>query len=232
MGYWVKAVLGLSLFLAGLAAFEYSLHELMQVGTCASGGPYVSARPCPEGTAEKALLIPAGLIVGMVGLIVFALRGRRPGAESDSRRVSAALLGWSSLFIVTGVVAALTSYGPGSDPDQDARWVGIFLFALFVPMGLAGLLVARAGRRTRIWASQQIDMSGLQQFATTPGRAGAPPPASPATAARPSPPAPSAPVPTTGDPVDRLRRLGELRDKGVLSPAEFDAAKARILAEL
>jgi hypothetical protein len=36
----------------------------------------------------------------------------------------------------------------------------------------------------------------------------------------------------SGDPVERLRKLGELRDKGLLTPAEFESAKSRILAEL
>jgi hypothetical protein len=52
--------------------------------------------------------------------------------------------------------------------------------------------------------------------------AGGPQTARPATPSRPA----------GGDPVDRLRKLGELRDAGVLSAAEFDTAKARILAEL
>ena len=215
MGYWVKAVLGLALFLAGLAAFEYSLHELMEIGTCASGGPYVPARPCPEGTAAKALLMPAGFIVGTIGLIVFALRGRRPGASPDGRRLSAALLGWSAIFVVTGIVALMTSYGPGSDPNQEARWVGIFLAALFIPMGLGALIPAWLGRNARRAAAPLL--AAHQAAVATP----------PAAPARPSPrPAPA------GDPVERLRKLADLRDAGVLSAAEFDAAKARILAEL
>src|SRR3954462_5893852 len=75
MSYWVRAILGLALLAAGLGGFLYGLYELMNIGTCASGGPYVSARPCPEGTEAKALLLPGGLILGMVGGIVFALRG-------------------------------------------------------------------------------------------------------------------------------------------------------------
>ena len=224
MGYWVRAVLGLGLFLAGLAAFEYALYEVMQIGTCASGGPYVSARPCPEGTTEKVLLMPAGFIIGTIGILLFALRGKRPGAPKDGRRVSAMLLGWCSVFIVTGVVALIASYGPGSDPDQPARWVGIFLAALFIPMGLAAVWAARLGRRTRQWATSLPQMAAAATPAPTrPPSRPSPPRATPVT--------PSPPV-AGGDPVERLRRLGELRDQGVLSPAEFESAKARILADL
>jgi hypothetical protein len=219
MSYWVKTLLGLALFLAGLAAFEYSLYEIMQIGTCASGGPYVSARPCPEGTAEKALLMPAGFILGTIGLIVYAFRGRRPGAGDDARGISAPLLGWCSIFVVTGVVALLAGYGPGADPDQPARWVGIFLAALFIPMGLAAVWVARLGRSTRRTVAPLL---AAQRDAVRPSPAARPP--------TPVPPRP--PTPSGGDAVDRLRKLGELRDSGVLSAAEFDAAKARILADL
>jgi len=47
-----------------------------------------------------------------------------------------------------------------------------------------------------------------------------------------APPAPAAPAPAGDDmqsKVDLLRQLGELRDSGVLSDAEFEAKKAEIL---
>ncbi|HEV8056303.1 MAG TPA: SHOCT domain-containing protein [Nocardioidaceae bacterium] len=45
--------------------------------------------------------------------------------------------------------------------------------------------------------------------------------------------APAAPTPAAGPPVDladQLRKLAELRDQGVLTPEEFEAQKARLLA--
>jgi hypothetical protein len=41
-----------------------------------------------------------------------------------------------------------------------------------------------------------------------------------------APPAPPAPAP---DPVQQLKELGELRDKGVLTEEEFAAQKAKLL---
>lgn len=222
--YWFKTVLGLALFLAGLAAFEYALYELMQIGTCASGGPYVSARECPAGTFEKALLMPAGIVVGLAGIIVFALRGRRPGAADNARGLNAGVLGWSGLFIVTGVVALLASIGPDADPAGDARWVGIFLCALFVPMGLVPLIATIGYRRTRIGSGPPIIPSAVAAARGAAARG--------AWAGRAAPVYATPSAAASGDPVDRLSKLGELRDSGVLSPAEFEAAKARILAEL
>lgn len=45
----------------------------------------------------------------------------------------------------------------------------------------------------------------------------------------PPPPAPPAPAPTAGGPVSELERLAALHDSGVLSDAEFQAAKQQVL---
>lgn len=47
----------------------------------------------------------------------------------------------------------------------------------------------------------------------------------------PPPPPPAAPAPSSGDNlIEQLEKLGALRDQGVLTQAEFDAQKARLLA--
>ena len=245
MSYWVKAVLGLALLWGGIAAFCYGLYELMNIGTCASGGPYVSARECPEGTFETALLLPGGLIVAGIGVVVFMLRGRRPGAADDAWRANGWLVGWAPLFIGSGVVALVA--GLGSDaPDADsAKWVGIFLAVMFIPMGLVPVVWEFTGaRRLRRAGGFRGLTTGMlrnvEQMSATPPRPGGATPAprpAPAPPPRPAPNPPprSAPNPAadlTGDPVERLRKLGELRDKGVLSADEFALAKSRILSEL
>lgn len=44
--------------------------------------------------------------------------------------------------------------------------------------------------------------------------------------------APVPAVPAQGDPIEQLRRLGELRDAGVVTPEEFEAKKAQLLAQI
>ena len=45
-------------------------------------------------------------------------------------------------------------------------------------------------------------------------------------------PAPTAPVPTGGDPAERLTKLGQMRDAGLITDDEFEAKKAEVLEEL
>ena len=147
MRYWVRSVLGLGLFIAAFVTFEYAVYELMQTGTCASGGPYVSARECPDGTFAKGLLIPVTFIAGAVGLLVFALRGDRPGRLRSRGGGGGVLLVWTGLFVVTGVVALVAGF-TSADPDAGtARWTGVFLAVLFGAIGLLPVALMGVGRR-------------------------------------------------------------------------------------
>ena len=61
-----------------------------------------------------------------------------------------------------------------------------------------------------------------------------PPPPPPVQQAPPPPPppvqqAPPPPPPPAVDPIEQLTKLGQLRDSGVLTEAEFEAQKAKIL---
>jgi hypothetical protein len=220
--YWIKAALGLVLFVGGLAAFEYGLYHLMQVGTCASGGPYLSARVCPDTAGKYALMLPGGIIGGLIGLGLFIGRGKPP--SGGERRIGGGTIGlfaWCALFIGTGLVCLYAALG--GDPGPGAKSAGIFIGALFIPMGLIPAIIAVLGRRSFGRMKNNV-APGLEALRAA--RTAYRPTAFSAAPASPATPA------AAGDPVERLRRLGELRATGVLSPAEFEAAKARILAEL
>ena len=109
-------VVGLALCAAGLVAVNWAIYELVQVGTCASGGPYVSARQCPDGTGLKVLAIFAGICVGLIGT---ALSGR-------------GTLMWSLLFL--SLAGSALAAGPN---------LGVVIMAaVFIPMGIAPLVFA------------------------------------------------------------------------------------------
>jgi hypothetical protein len=82
-----------------------------------------------------------------------------------------------------------------------------------VVAGTASAVSGRVQQRQhQRWADQGKDpYTGVQQE-----QQAAPAPA----------PAPAAPAP---DPIAQLKQLGELRDSGVLTEAEFEAQKAKIL---
>jgi len=77
MGYWTRTGLGLALMVGGVAGLAYCIVELASIGTCASGGPYVSARECPAGTEWYIIGIFPSIIGFLAGAGVFATRGGR-----------------------------------------------------------------------------------------------------------------------------------------------------------
>jgi hypothetical protein len=80
MNYYAKIAVGLVLLLGGAGVFGYCIYELASIGTCASGGPYVSARECPAGTATLMWTATPAILVAIAGAGVLATRGRRATA--------------------------------------------------------------------------------------------------------------------------------------------------------
>lgn len=88
---------------------------------------------------------------------------------------------------------------------------------------IAGTATAVSNRVSRRqagrWAEQE--QAQQQQYAPPPQQQYAPPPPAPAPVADAAP---------SGDElIAALEKLGELRDKGILTDAEFDAQKAKLL---
>jgi hypothetical protein len=91
---------------------------------------------------------------------------------------------------------------------------------------VAGTATAVSNRVSRRQANRWAEQGEAQPayLQPQPGYAPAPPP--PAYA-----PAPAAPAaPSTEDKLEQLKQLGELKTSGILTDAEFEAQKAKILA--
>ncbi|MEH3052884.1 MAG: hypothetical protein PGN13_02610 [Patulibacter minatonensis] len=129
----LRVALGL-LIVGGCILFAcWALFDLVRFGSCASGGPYVSARECAPGTGWK------------IGGLTFSIFGVLIGVGiSGSPRVGLAAWGWG----FTGLAATflIASFGPAAGPDASAAF-GIGMGTLFGAMGLPGLFAAVAGRR-------------------------------------------------------------------------------------
>lgn len=137
-----RTALGLLLCLVSLVAVCWGLYELVRTGTCASGGPYVSARQCPEGTGLRVLAVIGGVVLGLIGTLVYATAGGRDGGP-----LGLALLMWVLGFTLMGASALVAAFGPAAYDRADSRTGAIIVGGLFIPMGLAPLLLVRGGRR-------------------------------------------------------------------------------------
>lgn len=142
-GRWVAGGIGLLLALGSLVAFDWALYEVVQTGTCASGGPYVSARPCPEGTGLRIAVLCGAVFAGLIGcgLLSASRRGNWRAA------VGVWVVAWALLFVSSGVVALVAVYG-SDDPAVEGARLGITIMAaVFIPMGLVPLGLFAIGRR-------------------------------------------------------------------------------------
>jgi hypothetical protein len=93
---------------------------------------------------------------------------------------------------------------------------------------IAGTATAVSGRVSRRQQARWADQEAQQAPPPQP----APAPAAQPTYAAPPPqpaPAPAAATPSTADTIEQLKGLAELKSAGILTDAEFEAQKAKIL---
>jgi hypothetical protein len=303
-----RTISSLVIGLPGVTIFTVALLHVMKIGTCASGGPYVSARACPAGTGGWILLLTLGILLAVVGMIVGSFGG------------GSGLLVWCALFLGSGVAMLVNSL-TGHDLSGGAKTAGYTVGGIFIPMGGIPLVwlivnwVRGAGERRLKARSKEADatvsrVEELERFgmnqakirvsysvqprddasfevsrttnallnhlprvgqrvkvrydpsdrnrfevvtataaetaaalgATAPGGVPFGALASLAAVTRAAASGGAAPgivgiggaglgAAPSRDPLDRLKELTELRDAGALTPAEFEAQKAKILAE-
>lgn len=226
---------------AGLAAcitlLFLGMRAVMDIGgACASGGPYVSVRPCPDGIA-------ALMTVGTLGLFVFGGLGIWAGARLGGGWAALPFLAWPGLFLSLGW--NFLEYGlrpPGDAPGPAIGW--LFCGAVFVLMGAVPLWIAISARNElreeggRAVASRYFPPRNRTASAAPAWRAApvAPPTAETHPTAQGAVPAgPSAAAPETvdaeSDVVAKLERLADLRRRGDITNEEFEAAKRVLLAD-
>ena len=224
MRYWVRTLLGLAIAGASIVAVDWAIYHLVRTGTCASGGPYVSARPCPPGTGGQILALMGGIFGGLIGIGIYATRG----ARGQGATIGLGLIMWSLLFITLAASTALAAFGPANNDNAGARTAAIVLAIVFVPMGLAPLVLAWGARGRR--AQTTVGVPGYTPVLP------AQPPTAWTPAAQPSawapPPAAARVEVDEEDPLAKIAKLGELRNQGLITPEEFEAQKRRLLDEI
>jgi hypothetical protein len=152
MAYYVKSAIGLALFLGSIVLFNVKLIALLETGTCASGNtPYEIARPCPEGTGADMLLLVASIFGGMIGIAVFAFRGRSPRTDDGGGLVASiggGLAAWGVFFTGTGATMLIHSLSSETIPP-DGELGGTIVGITFLLMGLPALAMLAWGMSKR-----------------------------------------------------------------------------------
>jgi hypothetical protein len=243
MGYYLKTIIGAALFLACVALFNIALLELLKTGTCASGGPYVVAQPCPDGTGKWAGAITGSIPGGLIAAAIFAFRGDRPGGSGES--LANGFFGWGTFawglfFAASGTVALIGSLT--GDLPEDGKLGGLIVAGTFLFMGLPVFLFSLKGILGNLFSGRrggkggQPMSMGEQANAAAAAAAGSGAPAGEwtqaATVAPVAQAAQAAQAAETRDQLaelEQLERLDRLRKSGALSQAEFDREKAKIL---
>lgn len=122
-----REIASLLIGLIGIVLLGIGLNQVLDIGSCVSGGPYVVAHPCPEGSTALFWLSAAGAIMWAVGIVVSRQNFSAPGAGQVLWTVGFAGGGTAML------VKVLTQ--PSMPPD--ARLGASIVAAVFIPMGLA-----------------------------------------------------------------------------------------------
>jgi hypothetical protein len=195
-----------------------AMRSVMDVGgACADGGPYVSAQSCPEGSA-------AALLLGIFGGFGFGALAMVFGVRVGGLWTGAAILiGWSGLFATLGW--NFLDYGLLSPPpDEGVVWGWLIPGILFETMALGpivlAVVVARGAPRARL----------AGRGAASGGSAVPVPGWIRPTTADAAPPDDTAESTTAL--LDRVERLADLRDRGLLGADEYETAKAAVMREL
>jgi hypothetical protein len=223
----IRALPWVFLSLFGVAAAMAIAFVVMRVvmqmgGSCASGGPYVSARPCPD----LVWLLPVGIVGGaFLGLVYFFVK--------PARAPSFTSLFWPALFLSLGwnfLEFGLWPPGPPGPPGRtglDWGWlVCAIVFGLMGGAPLLALLLAepRVYLRRVFWGATEplISPPGLEMtpLASVPRSAAA---------KAQGPVVPKRMAPKIEDVSVQLERLAKLHKSGSLTDAEFEAAKQRVL---
>jgi len=213
--YWILTVVAAALIGGGVFTAALSIKEVTEVGSCGGNQVVINDRysdePCPEGIGTLIGLSVGGIFASIIGIFAFVLRGggsrrrvRRGG--SGAAGVSGQSVGARDTALGTSALGAPAYTPPQPKPPPRTP--------------------SPPGPAPASGPSPGPSASTLPTMPSVPPVQGYTlPPAGQDAAATPG-------AASEGDPVERLARLDKLREQGVLSEAEFAAAKARVLGDL
>jgi hypothetical protein len=223
---WIRDALLLGIGVAAGAAAITIMSRLMRGvsavgGSCADGGPYVSAQPCPDGTGPAMLAFFGLAIVCVITTLWGASRLKAP---------TPLVWAWPGLFFALGwnfLDDGLVDPPDGAGVSGGYVTCGVLFFILGALPLLLGLFALRRQATTDTRAAEQarVQVRGqaLTAVATVLSRRTAMV-ASPAAA-------PRRPQPPFESVADRLQQLSDLHEAGALTDDEYSRAKYATLRE-
>ncbi len=130
-----------------MTLLQLSTFAVMSVGgSCASGGPYQIAVPCPDSVAAFAPLSVFGGLIA-VGIAIYLAQGFG---------MPLAVWSWTILFCGLGTLFLIEFFATG-DP------VGLILGIMFEIMGLVPLVIELRGSGQRVFVGQ-VSAAGRQFY--------------------------------------------------------------------
>ena len=235
-----RTIVGVALMLFSSVLMGVGIHHLIATGTCSSNGysQYGPVQTCPAGTSAWFFFVFGGVIGNVIGTFV---------AGSPS-------LIFATLFLAIGLGALTLNFD--THAASSAKTFGLLFGGGFLLPGVisAGVLLGSAlrgagrpqrGRTAR--AGRRAGAGGRARAGRRAGTGGTSQPASVTTTASnwtvpspsPSPSFSSSPLPTPSSAgqassqsygvLDQISRLSDLHTSGVLTDAEFESEKAKLL---
>jgi hypothetical protein len=205
MKYVTRTFVAMVLFAFCWVAVGYGIYQLLGVGTCASGGPYVSARPCPAGIERLMFALIGGVLGLLLAAVIYARRGRPPGSARPQTDAAVVIWFWTGLFWSLAAGSFLAVWGPDASPGPGAKTGGLIVGFMGLVMGAGGLLALKFSRRSAAPSFVNPAFTRIAGAATRFSGA--------------------------ADPVSRLDVLARLRAQGMLTEAEFETLKSKIVGE-
>ncbi len=221
----VATFVGLAGVTVALVWLFLSMRAVMAIGgSCASGGPYAIANPCPHATGLTTL---GAILGGVLMTAIYTIFGLRAGPRIT-------VLVWSALFVSLGW--NFLDFGLRATPGSGDKVGWLVCAGLFAILGAAPLagLVSRTYAHDLFWSDGDGLPVGLR-FSRRP----ASPMPTPASQRMPSHPpqsqlwqqAPTPPPPPADDLATALEKLATLNDTGKLSDDEYAKVKQRLLGD-
>lgn len=230
----IAILVGLTAATVGITWLFLGMRAVMEVGgSCADGGPYVSAQPCPDGV--PAVMI-GGIFGGAAGLLGYAVLNLPAGPRLFR-------LAWPALFLSLGW--NFLEYGL-NPPGQDGVDAGqIVVAVIFAAMGSVPLLflLNRRNLHDMFWAdpapvdnSPQPAVRAIHDLRRHPvGRATSGGSARDGGSGEDAVRAASSTATSDADSADALglalERMHRLYTEGALTADEYAVAKRRLLGQ-